>query len=675
MFERRAFKFGRLTAEPTRNLLTLGDERASLEPRVMDVLCALASEPGETVARSSLIDAVWGVEHGADESLTRAISVIRKVVKALGDDAVYIETIPRRGYRLCQPVDFIDAMPPVTPSIEARDASTIEVEKPASGNDRHQGLSMGAIALALSAVIFATLVLVALNREADVVDQITVRTEVDAPRHAIAVLPFEPFSDDPLDHRFSSGITEDLVNALSQIDALAVAARTSSFRFKSRDTDIQQIGESLGVGYLVDGTVRRREDAVRVTAQLIRSIDGVVVWSDVLEEKVSDAFELEDQIVRQISLALQLRLGVGKGEDRLPSPAIDPAAVNFYFEGFQNWGDRFTRSGAAEAARTAFRAATEIEPDFAKAWSALAQTGIAWSSSPLSRDKETFVATLEADIDRALALNPDDQALHGMLVYWHATSTIDLEKARFHLDRAEALAPNSIETLQAGATYHWVVGNGDLSLALLERIQRRDPLSDVSRLALALRRAMLGDHERAFEFLNACEATACLAEGFIPYASAAAIFSGDQAMKAKWSPIYDAFESALEQVPLSALPRVIELNGALYSTGFGQSDAADEQARVIAVLEEETITDHIGLWGPTFSAFLPEDVFFQALEQAHDRGDLLSSVYGFSPLYGTNPYPDWVLEHPRYHALWARPDLAALAEARRANGAETGLPR
>ncbi|MEL6286195.1 MAG: hypothetical protein AAFQ18_08285, partial [Pseudomonadota bacterium] len=70
-----------------------------------------------------------------------------------------------------------------------------------------------------------------------------------------------------------------------------------------------------------------------------------------------------------------------------------------------------------------------------------------------------------------------------------------------------------------------------------------------------------------------------------------------------------------------------------------------------------------------------EDVFFQALEQAHDRGDLLSSVYGFSPLYGTNPYPDWVLEHPRYHALWARPDLAALAEARRANGAETGLPR
>lgn len=670
--QRDIIHIGDFRLEPERNLLVRGGQQFTLEPRIMDVLCLLASDPGAVFSRDALIDSVWQVEHGGDESLTRAISVIRKTVREAGEDGPFIETIPRKGYRLAAPVSRVAPEPAAAVEALPAEASRPPAASRAQPAARTLSRPWGRLGLAAATVLAILIAAALLLRDRETV---TVRAERLAPAYSIAVLPFDPFSAADQDARFADGMTEDLINALSEISGLLVAARTSSFRYKGEDADVRSIGAALGVDFLVDGTVRRSDDTIRVTAQLIRAEDGYLVWSDTMEEPVADTFALKDDIVRRIAIALELRLGVGDAEGLSPRGELDPRAVDFYYEGLQRYADRFIENGSVQAAREALRAAVELEPDFAEAWSALAQIGISWSSGPLARDKDAFIARLEQEIAAALALNDDDAALHAALVAWHAQTTIDLNKARLHLARAEALAPDAVETLVAGSIYHWVVGNGETALDLAERVQRRDPLNDVRRLAVALRQAELGDFDAAFEFFEACARDTCLQEGFVAYASAAAIFSGDADRMNRWAERYDTFAAFTDTLPRSLLPRVVEINGAFYATGFGRADAAAEQARVRGLFEQEIITDHIGLWAPTFAGFLAEDTFFTALETAHERGDLLSSPYALSALYGINPYPDWVLEHPRYHAFWARPGLAELAAARRENGWTAGLPK
>ena len=668
------FQIGRIRVEPERNLLVSEHGSYKLEPRIMDVLCVLAAAPGTVHTRETLIGTIWNVEHGADESLTRAVSVIRRTLKDAGETGQIIETIPRRGYRLAAPVlDPAPARDPAPAQPENRHPNR-ETQPPATGdftasNKTRPLLTSWRVQAAIAGVLAAMAILFVARLTPD-----TQVTRADR-SHSVAVLPFEPLSADESDERFAFGVTEDLINALSAVEGLSVAARASSSSFRGTAANISQIGTALDVSFIVDGTVRRNRDTVRVTAQLIQAADGIVVWSDTLEEPVTDTFALEDEIVREIGLALELRLGVGSGKGLAPDSDLDPQAIDFYYRGLQQYGNRFLENGSVQAARQSLRAAVEIEPEFAKAWSALVRIGISWSSGPLARDKEAFLDSLENDMVTALALGPDDPALHAALVQWHAKTTLDLEKAQFHLSRAEALAPDAVDTLVAGSVYYWVVGKGERSLDLIRRAQRRDPLNDLMKLAVALRQTMLGDFDTAFEFFDACQASDCLQEGFTAYASAAAIYSGDGERQARWSDIYDAFEAFAANLPASLLPKVVEIQGAFFSTGFSQSDAQEEQARARSVFDREIVTDHIGMWGPTFAETLPEETFFETLETAYERGDLLSSPYAFSPFYGANPYPDRILEHPRYHRLWARPGLAGLAEARRANGQTAGLPK
>jgi TolB-like protein/DNA-binding winged helix-turn-helix (wHTH) protein len=671
------FRIGAIQVEPGRNLLISDDGEFALEPRVMDVLCVLASDPGTVFARDALVSRIWKVEHGSDESLTRAVSLIRKAAREAGLAETIIETIPRKGYRLALAVmPCVDGAAPVL-------AAGSEPVRASAGDHSPGGpregprpgrwlsapivlAALGVVAIVAAAFFWSPPV----GSQAVQLDQVRLN-----PADSIAVLPFEPFSTDPQDARFADGLTEDLTNALSQIDDMAVAARTSALSYKGQDVDVREIGRALGVNFLLDGTVRRSGDSVRVTAQLVRASDGFVIWSDTKDGQVEETFALEDEIVREIGLALELRLNVGMGEGLSPDGNVDARAVEFYYEGLEAYANRFRENGSVIRAREALRSAVELEPEFAKAWVSLARIGIAWSSGPLARDKEAYVDALERDIEQALKLSPNDPGLHATLVSWHAGTTLDLARAEYHLARARELAPNAVSTLTAGASYHWVAGEGARSLDLMRQVQRRDPLSDVPKLAVALRQAELGAFDEAFEFLDACQAENCLREGFIAYASAAAIYSGDPERMARWSDIYDAFEAFTATLPTSILPRVIEVNGAFFSLGFGQPDAEREITRVQAMLEADPITDHFGLWAPRLTSELPEDLFFELLQTAYERGDLFSSPYAFSAFYGTNPYPDWVLEHPRYHEFWARPELTRLAAIRRQNGQTAGLPK
>ncbi len=652
------FRLGDCWIDPLSNTISRGAEERQVEPRVLGVLCAIAECQGEVALREAILEQVWGPGAGTDEGLSRAVSILRKTFKSLGVEQDYIVTAPKKGYRLVVAPDT-----GVTPA-EAGTTST----GPGRGATRTRWVGLVAAA-ALSAALLAAIY--TLTGRKDGPDAIGTRSG----QIPIAVLPFRPLSDREADAWFGDGVTEELINALAAIDDLAVAARTSSFSFKNVDRDIREIARQLDVDYVVEGSVRSADGKTRVAAQLIRAADGYHVWSGVLEEATGASFELQDEIVREISRALQLRLHVGYGDRVAPRGNYAPEAVERYYQGLHVWGNRMRRDGAIHEAYELLRAAVEIDPGFAEAWSALAIIGVSSSSGPLSRNKEDFINQVSRDVERALQLQPEDYLVNAALVFWYTSVEIDLDRAKLHLEQAQAIAPKAGWVLVAAARYSWIVGDLQTALENYRRTIRLDPLNNVARMGLAVMLSIAGETSSAFEFFDACQQSNCLQEGFVAYASAAAILSEDPSIKQRWSPIYDQFEAVLETIPESSKPTVVKVNPAYYSIGFEQADTNETVEGVRRLFAQQIITNHIGIWGPALARVLPRETVIDAITLAYERGDLFSSAFSLSPFYGRNPYPDWVLEHPRYHALWERPELAKLAEMRRRNGWSDGLPK
>ncbi|MEM1380987.1 MAG: winged helix-turn-helix domain-containing protein [Pseudomonadota bacterium] len=659
-----AFRVGDVRVAPDLNRLDGGDRSAQLEPRVMDVLVALARADGAVVSRQDLIDRVWGEEAGSDDGLSRAVSLLRSAIGEVGDEDRYIETIPRRGYRLAVPVVDI-AEPEAAPSVQADDPGPATARSALPWPMR---LAAGGLAVALLIAAF-------LWRP----DKAPEPSALQEPPYtaSVAVLPFEPFSSEQSDRFLGYGLTEGLIHSLSAVPELGVAARTSSFSFGEGGRprgDIRSIGEALGVTHVVEGSVRHEGERVRVTAQLIRVSDGLHVWSGVEEYDGRDAFELEDTIVEEVSRALQLHLDVGYGAGTRPQRAIKPAALAAYYEGLHHLGNAMRNDGAAFQGYEALRRAVEIDPNFPEAWTALATTGVQWASGPLANDKEAAIRQVREDLAQALRLAADDHRTHVAHARFYANVSLDLDKARDHLAKAEALAPLATETLYALGHYAWLVGKPEEAISSYRRALRLDPFNLSARLSVAMKLAVLGKGDEAFEFLDACLETECLAEGFVPYAATAAVLAGDEATKARWASAAAEFQEKLASIPPSGKPRSVALLPAHFAIGFDGDPTPARKLLSEIDFANDPITDHIGMWSLTIGPEMPTDLFVSILTESHERGDLLSTYLSMWPFYGAASLPDSVLEHPAYAALWSRPELTQLAALRRENGWPQGLP-
>jgi TolB-like protein/tetratricopeptide (TPR) repeat protein len=327
---------------------------------------------------------------------------------------------------------------------------------------------------------------------------------------SIAVLAFANLSEDRSNDYFSDGISEELLNVLAKVPALKVAARTSSFHFKGKDTPVPQIGRALGVAYVVEGSVRRVDDRVRITAQLIQATDGFNLWSESYDRELKDVFALQDEIAGMIASKLQLALG---GTPRVAT-TVDPQAYGLVLEGRHHWGLR-TAEGFARA-EAAYLRALEIDPDFAQAHGGLAETyairgWFALLDGGLDASADFSRATTHAE--RALALDPALAEPHGALGAV-AFQQRRYAAARQAFDRAFALNPNY------AAAYGWSAlartCEGDLEGALrdIERGRNLDPLSAVMRNNHSW---ILSDTGLAAESLAAVEEAKRLRQGiFIP---------------------------------------------------------------------------------------------------------------------------------------------------------------
>jgi serine/threonine protein kinase/Flp pilus assembly protein TadD len=318
------------------------------------------------------------------------------------------------------------------------------------------------------------------------------RKGADAPA-SVAVLPFADLSQQRDQDYFCEGIAEELINALSKVKGLRVASRTSSFRFRGRAGDVRDIGTRLGVAHVLEGSVRRVGDRLRVTAQLINSADGYHLWSDRYDRELRDIFAVQDEITHAVVSALQERL-LGRPAGRLVKPSTESLdAYDLYLRGRYHWNQ--WRADAAGRAAELFERAIAKDPQYAAAWAGLAMTSAllgVWTTSPLEvweKAKRSALKALELDQSLAEAYSALGTILS--LYEW------DWREADRALRRSIELNPASAEARVLFSRHLSMIGSHDEALTQAQRAVELDPLAIIAVGQLASVYYYRREYERA----------------------------------------------------------------------------------------------------------------------------------------------------------------------------------
>lgn len=275
--------------------LSRGGREQALEPKAFAVLALLASSPGRVFARDEILDAVWGHRHVTQSVLNRIMSVLRQ---ALGEDAQHprlLHTVHGVGYRFDPPLPMPEAGAP---------RSTTQ---PAAGPVHTRWPRLAAVA---AAALLAAIVAVWLLRKEDGAAPDAAPAVLTSP--SLAVLPFADLSRSHDQEYLADGLAEEILNQLAQAPALRVVGRTSSFSFKGKNEDLRSIGRKLGVAYLLEGSVRKDGEHLRVTAQLVGVGDGTHLWSRTYARELRDVFAVQEEISRDVAQALSVKLDVAR---------------------------------------------------------------------------------------------------------------------------------------------------------------------------------------------------------------------------------------------------------------------------------------------------------------------------------------------------------------------------
>jgi adenylate cyclase len=317
---------------------------------------------------------------------------------------------------------------------------------------------------------------------------------------SIAVLAFNNMSGDPEQEYFSDGISEDIITDLSKVSELCVIARNSTFTYKGKSVDVKQVGRELGVSYVLEGSVRKAGNRVRVTGQLIDVASGGHVWADRFDRDLTDIFAVQDELTREIIAALKLKL-TSEQKGRLSrKTTIDVEAYNLFLRGREQ-ALLQTKSSNVEA-RALLERAVAISPDFAAAYAYIAFTCLNDYVIGKGEAAEQSLRTSLELATRAVAMDGDDPYSHFVL------SAISIWRRNYETARAEvqcclALAPSSTEGLLQLANLHYYEGNPSAALDTLNAYMRLDPLYPGLALHfVAQAQHSLGQYEAAVQTLK-----------------------------------------------------------------------------------------------------------------------------------------------------------------------------
>jgi serine/threonine protein kinase/tetratricopeptide (TPR) repeat protein len=294
-------------------------------------------------------------------------------------------------------------------------------------------------------------------------------------QQAIAVLAFRNLSPDAENEYFSDGISEEIINALTQVEGLRVAARTSSFSFKGKAVEVGEIARRLNVRHVLDGSVRKAGNRVRITVQLVEASSGYQLWGERYDRQIEDIFEVQDDIARTIVARLKIALAPGSPQRLVKPPTENMDAYALYLKARAML---YKRGKWIAQALEAFKQAVALDPNFSPAWAGLADAYMPLAYYGFARPSDAMAAASEA-ATRALAADPDCAEAHcalaGAALLWQR----NLELAKDEFERAIALHPTNTQTrCWYGLFYlQWTVGRLDDGLREIRNALDADPLS------------------------------------------------------------------------------------------------------------------------------------------------------------------------------------------------------
>jgi serine/threonine-protein kinase len=295
----------------------------------------------------------------------------------------------------------------------------------------------------------------------------------DQAGESIAVLPFVNMSSDEENEYFSDGMTEELIHALTKVDGLRVASRTSAFAFKGKDADAREIGRKLNVTTLLEGSVRKAGNKLRVAAQLIKVADGYHIWSETFERDLKDVFAVQDDIANRIVETLKLTL-LGERKSLVVPPTVNVEAYNDYLRGRFHWNKRSEE--ALQRGIGCFGDAVRVDPHFALAYVGLADSYIVLGGYGYLPTRDAYTRA-KAEAIKALEIDEDLAEAHTSLAYVRTFYDWDWAAADKAFRRAIELNPHYPTARQWYGQYLASLGRFDEAVATLRRALQLDPLS------------------------------------------------------------------------------------------------------------------------------------------------------------------------------------------------------
>ena len=457
-----ALAFDRFVLDPGDERLVGPEGPVHLGRKAFRVLEVLVASRGRLVTKDELFEKAWDGAIVTESSLTSAVKELRR---ALGDDPHqprYIESVYGRGYRFIADVAETE-----------RPAATLVAPGRAAGGWRTSSPSRRVVVAGLAAVAAATggaaLWLRGRNRDGG--------ASGGAEVQRLAVLPLANLSEDTGQQYFAEGMTEELRDRLARLDRFDVAARTSSNAVQKQGLDARAIGRELDVAYLIEGSVRRSGDLVRVSATLIDTRTGFRRWTQSYDRKLDDVFAIQSEIAQAVTSAVLGRLGGGEAAALARSATVDPDAFDAYAKGralFDLSADKATY----RAALAAFDRAVALDPDYAPAWGQRARVLAVLANQYAAADElRTLYAEGLRSAERAVALAPESAAAHAALAYLQVSGRLDFASAAGSYQRAYERGAHNADILIPYGAFAVRVGRGSDALAAVERAVRLDPLN------------------------------------------------------------------------------------------------------------------------------------------------------------------------------------------------------
>jgi TolB-like protein/DNA-binding winged helix-turn-helix (wHTH) protein/Flp pilus assembly protein TadD len=632
-----AVEFGDgFTLDPRAYELRRSGRALKLEPTPFGILAFLLEQRGELVSRQQIVERIWGkgVFLDTDNSINGAIRKIRQVLNDDPEEPRFIQTVTGKGYRFIARV--IEPDPVAEPNKDVKRLHVVQppqIDKKNDAAPRLKGKSRLVFGFALSALI-------AIGSAFWLVHTPFQRTAAAASVRSIAVLPLANLSADPTQEYFADGMTDELITDLAKVSALRVTSRTSVMRYKRTTKSLPEIARELNVDGIVEGSVTRSGDRVRITAQLLYAPTDKHLWAETYERDLGDVLRLQSDVAQAIAQQVRAQLTPQQKAQLSSARVVNPEAYELYLKGRYYLSNQFTTAQGLHQAKAYFEESVQRDPGFALAYSGLADS-YTWSALFRQLPPEAAYQSATQAIHKALELDNTIGEAHDTLGLLSWRYKWDWSAAEREFNQAIAVAPSYSCAHEDYAGYLSFMGRRAEALAEVAKSREMDPgpssamteagvyyqLRDWASLVEAGRRGIASNPNEWVEHFSLAvgyEGTGKLLEAISEYQKAVEMSDGDQDAAASLAHAY---------------------------TVIGKNAEAQ---KILRDLQEKSRSAYVSPYiiATIYAGLREQDRAFDFLERAYRERSLEMSWHIKADLRIDGLRPD-----SRFHSLLSRMDL------------------